>query len=99
MSPLPSSAPSCLASSADPGSTQKLWPGGSSPPGFFILASRLRRCRQIARAHHVVRAPHACPVVAGAEEAADRAGLDAQGVGLLEGHPGVIGVAAGAAVD
>ena len=42
---------------------------------------------------------HARPVVAGAEEAADRAGLDAQRVGLLESHPGIIGVAAGTAVD
>src|ERR1700758_3768490 len=101
MSRLPSSAPSCLASSADTYVySQKVPPGGFTTAGHFLVSRlRLRRCGQIARGHRLVRARHARPVIAGAEETADRAGLDMQRVGLLEGHPGVIGVAAGAAVD
>src|SRR5581483_5071972 len=98
MSRLPSSAPSCLASSADTYVERKKSSPAVTTAGHFHV-SRLRRHRQVARGHDLVGARHAGPVVAGAEETADRAGLDAQRVGLLEGHPGVIGVAAGAAID
>src|ERR1700761_7045608 len=100
MSRLPSSAPSSLVSSADTClDPDSYGPAVISAGAFSWTLLRLRRCREIARGHDFIRSRHARPVVAGAEEAADRAGLDAQRVGLLEGHPGVIAVAAGTAVD
>src|SRR5581483_9504432 len=99
MSRLPSSAPSCLASSADFSSITDTSGPSVITAGHFHLRLRLRRRRKIARGHDLVGSRHTRPVVAGAEEAADRASFDSQRVGTLEGHLGIIGVAAGAAED
>src|SRR5215475_9333637 len=68
----------------------------SGARGLQALA-RVRHCIRLHRAAVAVREPR--PVVAGAEERAERAGFDTQRVALFQRHRSIIVVAAGAAVD